>query len=207
MFAEGQENQWYIDIGWSKHIIGDKYKLISYNDLEKEKNVTFGNDSHLDIKGKGYVFLKEKVKVGNVMYVDGLKNNMLSVSKMCDQGNEVVFWSKECVVHELDTRNAIIKGTRTLSNLYILKGGQEKCYLGKAEENWLWHKRLGHLSFSQISKWSRLKVVHDLPIITIPESTICKSRQFGKKTRAQFNAKEWLASKPLELIQLICVDQ
>ena len=72
----------------------DKYKLISYNALEKEKNVTFGNDSLVVIKGKASVFLKEKVKAANVMYVDGLKQNLLSFSQMCDQGNEFVFRSK-----------------------------------------------------------------------------------------------------------------
>ena len=59
------------------------------------------------------------------MYVDGLKNNLLSLSQMCDQGNEVVFSSKECVVRELDTGKVVIKGTRTPRNLYILRGGQE----------------------------------------------------------------------------------
>ena len=63
---------------------GDKDKLISYNALEKEKNVTFGNDSPTVIKGKGSVFLKEKVTTGNVMYVDGLKHNLLSFRQMCD---------------------------------------------------------------------------------------------------------------------------
>eukprot|EP00253_Pinus_taeda_P003945 PITA_03945 len=81
---------------------GDKDKLISYKALEKEKNVSFENDTIVVIKGKGHVYLKEKVKSGSVMYVDGLKDNLLSVSQMCDQGNEVVFRSKECVVHELD---------------------------------------------------------------------------------------------------------
>ena len=106
--------------------------------------------SHLEmtiIKGKGSIFLKEKVKVGNVMYVDGLKNNLLSVSQMCDQGNEVVFQSNGCVVRELDTGETVIKGTRTPNNLYILKGGQKQCYLSKNDENWLWHRILGHLSF------------------------------------------------------------
>jgi len=134
------------------------------------------------------------------MYVDGLKHNLVSFSQMCDQGNEVVFRSKECVVCELDTGNTIMKGTRTPSNLYILKDGQEQCYLGKAEENWLWHRRLGHLSFSQIIKSSRLKVVRDLPNITLLEIIICKSCQIGKKTKVQFNAKEGSTSKPLELI-------
>ena len=75
-------------------MIGDRNKLLAYNALEREKNVTFGNDTLAVIKGKGFVFLEEKVKANNFMYVDGLNNNLLSVSQMCDQGNEVVFSSK-----------------------------------------------------------------------------------------------------------------
>ena len=45
---------------------------------------------------------------------------------MCDQGNEVVFSSKECVVSKLDIGKMVIKGTRTPTNLYVLKGGQKK---------------------------------------------------------------------------------
>eukprot|EP00253_Pinus_taeda_P036618 PITA_36618 len=135
LFTAGQENQWYIDNGCSKHMTGDKDKLHSYNALEKEKNVSFGNDTPIVIKGKGYVYLKEKVKARNVMYVDGLKHNLLSVSQMCDQGNEVVFRSNECVVRELDIGKIVIKGTRTPINLDILKGGQKQCYLRKTDEN------------------------------------------------------------------------
>ena len=51
---------------------------------------------------------------------------------MCDQGNEVVFSSKECIVHELDIGKTVVKGKITPNNLYILKGFQEKCYLGKS---------------------------------------------------------------------------
>ena len=70
---------------------GDKEKFQSYNALEKERKVSFGNDTPALIKGKGSVLLKEKVKARNFMYVDGLKHNLLIVSQMCDQGNEVIF--------------------------------------------------------------------------------------------------------------------
>jgi len=96
--------------------------------------------------------LKEKVKAGNVMYVDGLEHSLLSVSQMCDQGNEVIFPSNGYIVHEVDIGEIVIKGIRTTNNLYILKGGQQQCYLRKNDEHWLWHRRLGHLSFSQIMK-------------------------------------------------------
>ena len=71
---------------------------------------------------------------------------------MCDQGNEVVFRSNGCVVRELDIGEIVIKGIRNPNNLYILKGGKQQCYLRKNDEHWLWHKILGHLSFSQIRK-------------------------------------------------------
>ena len=82
---ESQLERCGIDSGCSKHMTGDKEKLHSYNTLEKEKNVSFGNDTLAIIKSKGSVFLKEKAKAGNVMYVDGLNHNLLSVSQMCDQ--------------------------------------------------------------------------------------------------------------------------
>ena len=55
LFAEGQENQWCIDSGCSKHMTGDKGKLQSYSALEKEKKVSFGNDTPALVKGKGSV--------------------------------------------------------------------------------------------------------------------------------------------------------
>jgi len=54
-YAEGQENQWYINNGCSKHMTGDKEKLQSYSALEKGKKVSFGNDTLAVIKGKGIV--------------------------------------------------------------------------------------------------------------------------------------------------------
>ena len=67
------------------------------------------------------------MKANDVMYVDGLRHNLLSASQMCDQGIEVVFSSKERVVHDLDTGKTIIKGKRTPSNLYVLKNFKDQC--------------------------------------------------------------------------------
>eukprot|EP00253_Pinus_taeda_P009973 PITA_09973 len=172
LHAEGQENQWYIDIGCSKHMTGDKEKLESYSVLEKGKKFSFGNDTLAVIKGKGTAQLKEKVKAGNVLYVDGLKHNLLSVSQMCDQETEVIFRSNGRSVRDLDTGETVIKGRRTPNNLYIFEEGQQQCYLSKDDEHWLWHRRLGHLSFSQIRKACKYQAVRGLPDIKIPDNTI-----------------------------------
>ena len=51
-------NLWYIDSGCSKHMIGDKDKFISFNKTKKEKNVIFGNNTHVTLIGKWIVMLK-----------------------------------------------------------------------------------------------------------------------------------------------------
>ena len=99
----------------------------------------------------------------------------------------------------------MMKGTRTPKNLYILKGGQQQCYLRKNDENWLWHKSLGHLRFSQISKACRFQVVRDLPDINIPKNTLCKSCQFGKQTRSHFIKRKGQLVSLLNLFILIYV--
>ena len=202
LYAEGQENLWYIDSGCSKHMIGDKEKLESYTALEKGNKVPFGNDISAAIKGKGMAQLKEGVKAGNVLYVDGLKHNLLSVSQMCDQGTEVIFRTNGCFVRDLDTGKTMIRGKRTPNNLYLFEEGQQQCYLSKEDEHWLWHRRLGHLSFSQIRKACKNQAVRDLPDIKIPDNTMCKSCQFGKQTRTNFAEKEGSASRPLELVHV-----
>jgi len=59
---------------------------------------------------------------------------------------------------------------------------------------------LGHLSFSQIRKACKYQEVLGILDIRIPDNTICKSCQFGKKTITNFPQKEGSASRPLELV-------
>eukprot|EP00253_Pinus_taeda_P014929 PITA_14929 len=119
---------------------------------------------------------------------------------MCDNGTEVIFRSDGCSFRDLDTGETVIKGKRTPNNLYIFEEGEQQCYLRKNDEHWLWHRRLGHLRFSQIRKACKYQAVRGLPDIKIPDNTICKSCQFGKQTRTNFSEKEGSASRPLELV-------
>ena len=84
----------YIDSGCSKHMTGDKIKFLSLSE-NKSGNVTFGNDVRGKIKGKGMAKLSNgKGKSQYVLFLDGLKHNILSVNQVCDKGCKVVFTSK-----------------------------------------------------------------------------------------------------------------
>jgi hypothetical protein len=121
LLAQKQKNPWYIDSGCSKHMIGDKDKFLSISKI-KTRNVTFGNDEQGKIKGKGMVSLSNsKGKSQDVLLVDGLKHNFLSVSQMCDRGCEVVFTSKYCKIKSVNSEQVVAKGIRTENNVYVLK--------------------------------------------------------------------------------------
>jgi hypothetical protein len=131
---------------------GDKSKFLLLKE-NKSGSVTFGNDAPGKIRGKGLVSLSNgRSKAQDVLFVDGLKHNLLSVSQICDRGCEVTFTAKNCKIKTVNTGELIAKGVRTENNVYVLKEDKEKCHLRKLDESWLWHRRLGHLNFDHIVK-------------------------------------------------------
>jgi hypothetical protein len=82
---------------------GDKSKFLTLSE-NKSGNVIFGNDARGKIKGKGMVSLSNgKGKSQDVLFVDGMKHNLLSVIQVCDQGHEVVFTSKYCKIKSVNS--------------------------------------------------------------------------------------------------------
>jgi hypothetical protein len=201
--AQRKMNPWYIDSGCSKHMTGDKGKFLSLSE-SKSGTVTFGNDAPGKIKGKGMVSLSNgKGKSQDVLLVDGLKHNLLSVSQMCDRGCEVLFTSKDCKIKSVNSGQVVAKGIRTENNVYVLKENREECHLRKHDERWLWHRRLGHLNFDHLIKLKNLEAVKDLPRISKPQDSMCKPCQVGKKNRTQFKSKSFTSTeKPLQLVHM-----
>ena len=72
-----------MDNGCSKHMARDPRNIIT---LERDQNgkVTFGDNILFKIIGKGTMALRNKVKTKNVLLVENLKLNLLSVSQTCD---------------------------------------------------------------------------------------------------------------------------
>jgi hypothetical protein len=188
--AQKQKDPWNIDSGCSKHMTRDKDKLMSIS-KRKTGNVTFGNDEPGKIKGKGMVSLSnDKGDAQDVLLVDGLKHNFLSVSQMCDRGCEEVFTSKYCKVKNVNLGQVVAKGIRTDNNACVLKEDREECHLRKHDESWLWHRRFGHLNSDHLIKLKNLEAVKDLPKLSKPLDSVCKPCQVGKLTRTWFKSKE-----------------
>jgi transposase InsO family protein len=187
--------------GCSKHMTGDQDKFLSLKRKEKGR-VTFGDNVSAKILGKGTISLgNNRAKAENVLLVENMKPNLLSVSQTCDQGHILIFDSQKCEIRKEGSGKLVVVAPRTPSDVYILNiEEEEKCCMSQIDESWLWHKRMGHIGFDNLIKVSKKEVVRDMPKIIKPSNSVCRHCQHGKKTRVRFKTKEYSTSKPLELV-------
>ena len=114
---------WYLDSDCSRHMTGDRF-LFKVFKSKKDGNVTFGDGSKSQIKGKGTISLPGLPDIANVLYVEGLKVNLLSVSQICDQDFMVLFSKGKChVLNEFGKK--LISSVHILDNCYGLVPGAD----------------------------------------------------------------------------------
>lgn len=79
-----------------------------------------------------------ETKYENVLYVKRLKQNVPSLSQLCDQGHTLIFHPKGCEINK--DRKLIVDAYKTSNNLYILNDiKSQKYFVGKEDETSLWH--------------------------------------------------------------------
>ena len=74
---------------------GDVTQFISLK-LKAEGHVTYGDNNRGRILGRGDVGTKDSTTIKNVLYVEGLKHSLLSISQLCDKGYKVNFEANTC---------------------------------------------------------------------------------------------------------------
>ena len=87
---------WYLDSSYSIHRTRDQ-SLFKVFESKKGDNVAFGDGSKSQNKGKGTIFLLGLPDIANVLYVEGLRMNLLSISQICDQESMVLFLKGKCL--------------------------------------------------------------------------------------------------------------
>ncbi|XP_057975241.1 uncharacterized protein LOC131162650, partial [Malania oleifera] len=200
------KDRWYLDSGCSRHMTGDKGKFTSI--VPKDGGyVTFGDNAKGRIVGVGKVGKDSSPTIDNVLLVDGLKHNLLSISQLCDIGYKVSFENDKCIV-ENKTDHKVLFTAERHENVYTtsldnLASQQVTCFSAINEASWLWHRRLGHASMDLLSKLVRKELVKGLPKMSFVKDKICDAFQMGKQTKSSFKKKKFISTtRPLELLHL-----
>jgi hypothetical protein len=84
--VETTPNIWYIDSGASSHMTGVREHIIDLRDIEVRIEIFLGDDTLVRVAGIGTVtFSRDSlppISFMNVLYVPGLKKNLISVSTL-----------------------------------------------------------------------------------------------------------------------------
>ena len=126
-----------------------------------------GDDYQYPIKGSGEYSYKldsgKSLTMKEVLFVPGLKKNLLSISSLDAKGMQVAFidgqvimWPKGKTIDD-----AVVIGEQE-EGLYKLKGHPEQALIHEiVEPNELWHRRLAHVHYRALPIAS--KAVEGLP--------------------------------------------
>ena len=126
--------------------------------------VTFGDSNTGRIKGIGEISMDNDVLVKNILFVEGLHHNLISISQLCDNQMIVEFHRIGCNILHEETRELLFLGHR-VKTIYIVDLEEVRssciCLVAQYEENnvELWHHRLGHLSHQNIRTLESLGLV------------------------------------------------
>ena len=198
-------NLWYLDNGASNHMSGN---CSFFKDLDEgvTGKVRFGDDSRIDIKGRGSILFRlkggEKKLLNNMYYIPGLRSNIVSLGQATEAGCEVNM-KKETLKLFDRSGQLMIESTRSRNRLYkvVLQADTiQYLQLTASSESSKWHARLGHVNTETMKLMINKELVDDMPKITVEKET-CVSCLLGKQTRRSFpQSTSYRAKHPLELV-------
>ncbi|XP_049368191.1 uncharacterized protein LOC125833082 [Solanum verrucosum] len=158
-------------------------KLLSL-EAHQGSGMSFGDEKKGFILGIGKIGRSTEHSIDNVHYVNGLKYNLLSVSQICDKGNEVKFLSDRCLVTNYVTNKVVMSAKRVknmdVADLDLIEGENLTCLSTQTDNANLWHRLLGHVSSSLLNKHVAGDLVRGLLKLKFSDNIRIQSRG-GKK--------------------------
>ena len=165
---------------------GDKSRFVTVE--PKDGVVIFGDNEKEHIIGVSNIHVTPSTSFQNILLVDGLKHNLLSISQFCDKKFEVTFKSLLYVVSNPNDNGITFSGHRH-DNIYMvdlddLHLKNDQCLVAMDakvnETSWLWHRRLDHASMDLLSKLIKKNLIKGLPKLNFEKNRIYDACQFEK---------------------------
>ena len=157
-----------LDSGATSHMAHDGVK--SNFKPAKNRNVTIADGETMKVIGTADVKLISGITLTKALIIPSLKWNLISVSKLTQNGFNVTFGSKQA---EVLKDNKVILRAHNIEGLYVIKG-QDKCLLSIDK----WHSRMGHCNLNQLKLLQ--KNAQGIDFNDTKEDNNCTICQLGK---------------------------
>jgi hypothetical protein len=213
---------WVLDSGATQHITHDRNIFTSLkmdDELLGGHTVTFGNGSKAPALGIGDVELMTAdypctVTLGDVLYVPEASVNLISVRRATANGARFIFEGSTCVI---TVHDIIVATARTQADgLYYIHAMEDSCSSPTAnvlvanksgkETAELWHRRYGHLGYSNLQRLVSDNMVKGINIKASDfkgnQQETCESCILGKQHRKSFQQSTSDSTIQLQLLHM-----
>jgi transposase InsO family protein len=169
--------------------------------------VTYGDSSRSKVLGLGKVVISQNVTVEDVMLVEILSYNLLSVAQLADMGFATFFdvgivvllWSKSL---KLAFVGHVENGLYVIDFLEKVTKAAT-CLMAKVDVGWLWHRRLGHVNMRTLQSLYKGNHILGLTDLTFAKDRVCRACIEGKMHELPHPSKTIISSKRvLELLHM-----
>ena len=184
-------NSWLVDSGASRHMTGHCEALTSYRKKKFTTQVELGDDSTYKIEGVGSTSLQldsgTVLHINDVLYVPGLKRNLLSIASLEDKGYKVLFMDKKVFLWEKDEElSSIVQIMVREGRLY--KNFEDSTHAlvhHTVDPCEIWHIRFRHLHYTTLPVLQNMVI--GMLEVSPKHDGICKGCALGKNTKKSFS--------------------
>jgi transposase InsO family protein len=176
-------------------------------DVGNHEQVTFGDNSKGKVVGLGKVAITKDLSISNILHVDSLSFNLLSIAQLYDLRLTCTFSESDVVVSSKEDKSLIFKefrhGNIHLVDFFSNDAGLTTCLFTKTSLGWLWHRRIAHIGMSQLKKAFKRGMVVGVKDVKFEKDKLFSVCQAGKQFATSHPMKAYLStSRPLELLHM-----
>ncbi|XP_073276448.1 uncharacterized protein [Primulina huaijiensis] len=167
---------WYFDSGSSRYMTGSREYLMDYVE-QKCGRVTYGGGAKGKIIGKRILNVEGLPKLHNVLHVEELNSNLISISQLCDDNLLVKFDKHTYEVFD-ESNICIMASTKSSDNCYQI-GEELSCKHAQVSELDLWHQKLCHVNFKTLKNLCKYDAVRGMPNLSSGKPYVFRDCQKG----------------------------
>nr|AAX94887.1 retrotransposon protein, putative, Ty1-copia sub-class [Oryza sativa Japonica Group]ABA92936.1 retrotransposon protein, putative, Ty1-copia subclass [Oryza sativa Japonica Group] len=182
-------SSWVVDSGCTNHMTGER------------------NDGKGKVIGLDKIAISNNQSLSNVLLVNSLSYNLLSVSQLCKLGYNCLFTDEDVTVFRRDVSSVAFKGNLK-GDLYLVdfdvdRVNPETCLIAKSSMGWLWHRRLAHVGMWNLATLLKGEHILGLTSVTFEKDRVCSACQAEKQVGNPHPIKNIMTTtRPLELLHM-----
>jgi transposase InsO family protein len=186
---------------------GEKDMFHSLQLTQEAQEIMFGDSGKSEVIGVGNIPISDHHSLLNVLLVDSLSYNLMSVSLLCGMGYNCLFTDVDVMILRREDSSIAFTG-RLKGKLYLIdfttsRVAPETCLVAKSDMGWLWHRRLAHVGMRNLAKLQKDNHIIGLTNVMFEKNKICSACQAGKQHGVPHQSKNMVTTKrPLELLHM-----